>query len=65
MTGMSGDQTPPRPSELKVSDKYDKCIDVGLQRLVYGTLAGAFAGLVLFRTCAIIEIDLCLIDEWQ
>lgn len=39
-----------RPSELRVSDRYDRCIDLSLQRLVYGTLAGGLAGFVFFRT---------------
>ena len=47
MTDVDGEPAS-RPTELKVSDKYDKCIDLALQRLVYGTLAGAFTGFLFF-----------------
>ena len=39
-----------RPAELKVSDRFDRCIDLSLQRLVYGTLAGGLAGMIFFST---------------
>ncbi|CAM8996188.1 unnamed protein product [Rhodiola kirilowii] len=32
------------------SDKWDSCLDLSLRRLVYSSLAGAFSGLLLFRT---------------
>jgi len=37
------------PSELKVADTWDKCIENTLRKVSYGTLAGAVISLVLFR----------------
>ena len=42
---MSGD----RPKEFYISDKWDKCTDLAIRRVVYGTLGGTAAALILFR----------------
>ncbi|KAG5233168.1 MICOS complex [Salix suchowensis] len=33
-----------------VNAKWDACLDLSVRRFVYSSLAGAFAGLLLFRT---------------
>ena len=38
-----------RPAELSADAALDAALDVGLRRLVYGTLAGLAAGAILFR----------------
>ena len=40
-----------RPEEYYISDKWDKCTDLAVRRIVYGTLGGGAAALILFRTC--------------
>ena len=37
-----------RPKELYIDEKWDKCIDISLRRVVYGTLTGGVLALVLF-----------------
>ena len=39
-----------RPPELSMEAKWEAAIDLTLRRLVYGSLAGGAAGLMLFRT---------------
>lgn len=39
-----------RPEEYYISDKWDKCTDLAVRRIVYGTLGGGAAALILFRT---------------
>ncbi|KAL9274241.1 MICOS complex subunit MIC10-like protein [Drosera capensis] len=36
--------------EYDLSAKWDACIDLSLRRVVYSSLAGSFAGLLLFRS---------------
>ena len=38
-----------RAQHLEIDQKWDRVIDVGLRRLVYGSLAGGVAALILFR----------------
>jgi inner membrane organizing system protein 1 len=40
-----------RAPELTMDAKWEAAIDLTLRRLVYGSLAGGAAGLVLFREC--------------
>ena len=40
-----------RPPELSMDAKWEAAIDLTLRRLVYGSLAGGAAGLLLFRAC--------------
>ena len=40
-----------RRAELDADAALDAALDVGLRRLVYGTLAGLAAGAILFREC--------------
>jgi len=40
-----------RPPELSMDAKWEAAIDLSLRRLVYGSLAGGAAGLLLFRAC--------------
>lgn len=42
---MSGE----RPKEYYISDKWDKCTDLAIRRVVYGSLGGGAAALILFR----------------
>lgn len=37
------------PAEIAFEEKWDRLVDVSLRRVVYGTLAGSLAALVLFR----------------
>lgn len=37
-----------RPKELYIDEKWDKCIDISLRRVVYGTLTGGVLALLLF-----------------
>ncbi|GAB2271900.1 Mitochondrial inner membrane organizing system component [Dionaea muscipula] len=37
-------------SEYDLNDKWDTCLDLFLRRVVYSSLAGSFAGLLLFRS---------------
>ena len=41
---MSGEM----PQEFYINDKWDACIDLALRRIVYGTLGGGAAALILF-----------------
>ena len=41
---MSGE----RPQEFYINEKWDACIDLALRRVVYGTLGGGAAALILF-----------------
>ena len=36
------------PKHYYIDERYDKCIDLFLRRIVYGGLAGGLAALVLF-----------------
>lgn len=47
-----------RPKEFYISDKWDKCTDLAIRRVVYGSLGGGAAALILFRTHAYISVDL-------
>jgi hypothetical protein len=40
-----------RPPELSMDAKWEASIDLTLRRLVYGSIAGGAAGLLLFRAC--------------
>jgi hypothetical protein len=37
-----------RPPEFYINKKWDKCIDLALRRVVYGTLGGGAVALILF-----------------
>ncbi len=37
-----------RPPEFYINEKWDKCIDLTLRRVVYGTLGGGAVALILF-----------------
>lgn len=39
----------PPKAEVYLDTKWDKCIDVTIRKVAYGTLAGAAAALLLFR----------------
>lgn len=39
-----------RPTQLRLEQEYDACIDLLLRRFVYGSLSGMASALVLFRT---------------
>nr|XP_043637042.1 MICOS complex subunit Mic10-like [Erigeron canadensis] len=36
--------------EYDLNAKWDACLDLGIRRFVYASAAGAFSGLLLFRT---------------
>ncbi|KAL6965450.1 Mitochondrial inner membrane organizing system component [Sarracenia purpurea var. burkii] len=36
--------------QLDLNAKWDACLDLGVRRFVYSSLAGAFSGLLLFRS---------------
>ncbi|XP_041022799.1 uncharacterized protein LOC121263789 [Juglans microcarpa x Juglans regia] len=38
------------PPKFDLDAKWDACLDLTLRRFVYSSLAGAFGGLLLFRT---------------
>ncbi|MQM02854.1 hypothetical protein Taro_035626 [Colocasia esculenta] len=38
------------PPQYDLDAKWDACLDLSLRRFVYSSLAGAFGGLLLFRT---------------
>lgn len=38
------------PPQYDLNAKWDACLDLGLRRFVYSSLAGAFSGLLLFRS---------------
>ncbi|XP_057503296.1 MICOS complex subunit MIC10-like [Actinidia eriantha] len=40
-------ETPPK---LDLNAKWDACLDLGVRRFVYSSFAGAFSGLLLFRS---------------
>ncbi|KAE8681282.1 Detected protein of confused Function [Hibiscus syriacus] len=37
-------------SKYDMNAKWDECIDLSLRRFVYSSLAGAFGGLIFFRS---------------
>ena len=37
-----------RPQEFYINEKWDACIDLALRRIVYGSLGGGAAALILF-----------------
>lgn len=37
------------PPQYDLNAKWDACLDLGVRRFVYSSLAGAFTGLLLFR----------------
>ena len=44
---------PPRsgiPLQYDLDAKWDACLDLSIRRVAYASLAGAFWGLILFRT---------------
>ncbi|GMH00349.1 hypothetical protein Nepgr_002188 [Nepenthes gracilis] len=38
------------PSDYDLDAKWEACLDLSLRRIVYSSLAGAFGGLLLFRS---------------
>ncbi|CAA3011137.1 uncharacterized protein LOC111372261 [Olea europaea var. sylvestris] len=38
------------PPQYDLNAKWDACLDLGVRRFVYSSLAGAFTGLLLFRS---------------
>ncbi|KAI3460692.1 hypothetical protein Pfo_017355 [Paulownia fortunei] len=38
------------PAKYDLNAKWDACLDLGIRRFVYSSFAGAFAGLLLFRS---------------
>ncbi|EXB62504.1 hypothetical protein L484_008307 [Morus notabilis] len=38
------------PPQYDVNAKWDACLDLSVRRFVYSSLAGAFGGLLLFRS---------------
>ncbi|XP_020249589.1 uncharacterized protein LOC109827032 [Asparagus officinalis] len=38
------------PSAVGLDAKWDACLDLGIRRVVYSSLAGALGGLLLFRS---------------
>lgn len=48
---MSQESTSNRPSQYYIDEKWDAAIDHTLRRVVYGTLAGGLAAVILFREC--------------
>ncbi|XP_011096176.1 MICOS complex subunit Mic10 isoform X1 [Sesamum indicum] len=38
------------PGKYDLNEKWDACLDLGVRRFVYSSFAGAFAGLLLFRS---------------
>ncbi|XAR55645.1 hypothetical protein NMG60_11035779 [Bertholletia excelsa] len=38
------------PPQFDLNAKWDACLDLGVRRFVYSSLAGAFGGLLLFRS---------------
>lgn len=45
-----GDNKELTPSKYDMNAKWDACIDLTLRRFVYSSLAGAFGGLLFFRS---------------
>ncbi|KAG4111784.1 hypothetical protein ERO13_D13G123000v2 [Gossypium hirsutum] len=45
-----GDDKELTPSKYDMNAKWDACIDLTLRRFVYSSLAGAFGGLLFFRS---------------
>lgn len=39
-----------RPAEFMLEDKWDACVDLTVRRLVYSSVAGAFAAVLIFRS---------------
>ncbi|KAM7509355.1 hypothetical protein LguiA_019808 [Lonicera macranthoides] len=40
----------PSPTQFDLNAKWDACLDLGVRRFVYSSMAGAFGGLLLFRS---------------
>ncbi|EPS58865.1 hypothetical protein M569_15947, partial [Genlisea aurea] len=40
------------PHKYDLNAKWDACLDLGIRRFVYSSFAGAFTGLLLFRSPA-------------
>ncbi|KAK9758154.1 hypothetical protein RND81_01G211000 [Saponaria officinalis] len=38
------------PKDYNFDAKWDACIDLSLRRVVYSTVAGAFSGILIFRS---------------
>ncbi|KAH9618130.1 hypothetical protein KSS87_005797 [Heliosperma pusillum] len=38
------------PKKYDLDSKWDACLDLSLRRVVYSSVAGAFSGLLLFRS---------------
>ncbi|KAL3830329.1 hypothetical protein ACJIZ3_019131 [Penstemon smallii] len=38
------------PAKYDLNAKWDACLDLGVRRFVYSSFAGAFTGLLLFRS---------------
>ncbi|CAK9162688.1 unnamed protein product [Ilex paraguariensis] len=47
---MAEEKNPQIPPHYDLNAKWEACLDLGLRRFVYSSLAGAFGGLLLFRT---------------
>ncbi|PIN11415.1 hypothetical protein CDL12_15984 [Handroanthus impetiginosus] len=47
---MAEDNKADIPSKYDLNAKWDACLDLGVRRFVYSSVAGAFAGLLLFRS---------------
>lgn len=52
-----------RPSEFDLDQKWDKVIDLGLRRIVYGTLAAGLTSLVLFSKLFLFTFALLLCGQ--
>ncbi|KAK4745066.1 hypothetical protein SAY87_011378 [Trapa incisa] len=50
-----------RGLKYDASAKWDECVDLSVRRFVYSSLAGAFGGLLLFRTNPS-SFSICLFD---
>ncbi|KAF7128057.1 hypothetical protein RHGRI_031496 [Rhododendron griersonianum] len=44
------DETREIPPKHDLNAKWEACLDLGVRRFVYSSLAGAFSGLLLFRS---------------
>jgi len=56
---MEGESSTGRPSHYYIDEKWDAAIDTALRRVVYGSLAGGVAALLLFRACAPLYLLAC------
>ncbi|KAH7834268.1 hypothetical protein Vadar_014423 [Vaccinium darrowii] len=43
-------EIPPPAPQHDLNAKWEACLDLGVRRFVYSSLAGAFTGLLLFRS---------------